>query len=70
MVGANSVFGDFLGFVAGVDNSMIFPMLVSNFVSGLIALPIARYICRTLNIPSYTEAKRKYKIKNVRSENA
>lgn len=68
MVGANSVFGDFLGFVAGVDNSMIFPMIVANFVSGFIALPIAKYVCKTLKIPRYLETKKKDNVKNLRTD--
>lgn len=68
MVGANSVFGDFLGFVAGVDSSMLFPMIIANFVSGLIALPIAKYVCKTLSIPNFCEPQKKYKVKNFKSE--
>lgn len=69
MVGANSVFGDFLGFVAGVDNTMILPMIVSNLVAGLISLPISKYVCKTLCISSSSEPIKKYKVKNFRTEN-
>ena len=68
MVGANSVFGDFLGFVAGVDSSMIFPMIIANLVSGVIALPIAKYVCKTLSIPNFCETHGKHKEKNFRTE--
>ena len=45
-VGANSMFGDFLGFVAGVDSEMIVPMLVSNIAAAVFSLPIAMTVCR------------------------
>lgn len=60
-VGANSMLGDFLGFVAGVDNTMIVPMMISNIVSAVFALPIAMIVCRKKELPgSYdpSESKR------------
>lgn len=35
------VFGDHLGFIAGVDKSMIFPMVVGKFVGGITAIILA-----------------------------
>lgn len=54
-VGANSMLGDFLGFVAGVDNTMIVPMIISNIVSAVFALPIAMIVCRKKQLPTSCE---------------
>lgn len=35
------VFGDHLGFIAGVDKSMIFPMVVGKLVGGISAIVVA-----------------------------
>ena len=35
------VFGDHLGFIAGVDKSMIFPMVVGKLVGGISAVILA-----------------------------
>ena len=51
-VGANSMLGDFLGFVAGVDSMMIVPMVISNLVSAAFALPMAMIVCRKKQLPT------------------
>ncbi len=41
-VSASFVFGDHLGFTAGVDKSMIFPMIVGKLTAGITAVLVAR----------------------------
>lgn len=62
LVGANSVLGDFLGFVAGVDSSMIVPMISAKLVAGLISLPLAVLICKQMKLSErhIDEVKKKY----------
>ncbi|WP_028856792.1 ethanolamine utilization protein EutH [Psychrilyobacter atlanticus] len=43
-VSAAFVFGDHLGFTAGVDRSMIFPMVVGKLVGGITAVTLASYM--------------------------
>jgi ethanolamine transporter len=46
-VSAAFVFGDHLGFTAGVNQDMIFPMIVGKFVGGITAIIVAKIIfCR------------------------
>ncbi|MEE0741078.1 MAG: ethanolamine utilization protein EutH [Emergencia sp.] len=64
-VGANSMLGDFLGFVAGVDRTMIVPMLVANIVSAIVSLPVAIWVSRKKNLQStcQIDQRKKYKVK-------
>lgn len=49
-VSASFVFGDHLGFVAGVEKDMIFPMIVGKLVGGITAIMLAMFIAnKTLN---------------------
>lgn len=43
-VSASFVFGDHLGFVAGVEKNMIFPMIVGKLVGGITAIILAMFI--------------------------
>ena len=43
-VSAAFVFGDHLGFVAGVAKEMIFPMIVGKLVAGITAIFVAMFI--------------------------
>lgn len=45
-VSAAFVFGDHLGFTAGFDASMIFPMIVGKLVGGVTAVAVAMFITR------------------------
>ena len=45
-VSAAFVFGDHLGFTAGFDSTMIFPMIVGKLVSGVTAVAVAMLITR------------------------
>ena len=45
-VSAAFVFGDHLGFTAGFDAEMIFPMIVAKLVGGITAIPVAMLITR------------------------
>lgn len=45
-VSAAFVFGDHLGFTAGFDPEMIFPMIVGKLVGGVSAVPVAMLITR------------------------
>ena len=45
-VSAAFVFGDHLGFTAGFDPEMIFPMIVGKLVGGVTAVPVAMLITR------------------------
>lgn len=47
-VGASFVFGDHLGFVAGVEEAMIFPMIVGKLVAGVTALALCNVLSGTL----------------------
>ncbi|MGL5886183.1 MAG: ethanolamine utilization protein EutH, partial [Bombilactobacillus sp.] len=38
------VFGDHLGFVAGVAKQMIFPMIISKLVAGITAIAVAMFM--------------------------
>ena len=56
-VSAAFVFGDHLGFVAGVEKEMIFPMIVGKLIAGATAVAVACYI-----------ASRDVSIKNKKSQ--
>lgn len=45
-VSAAFVFGDHLGFTAGFDNTMIFPMIAGKLVGGVTAVLVAMYMTR------------------------
>ena len=45
-VSAAFVFGDHLGFTAGFDSTMIFPMIVGKLVGGVTAVAVAMLITR------------------------
>ena len=45
-VSAAFVFGDHLGFTAGFDSSMIFPMIVGKLVGGVSAVAVAMLLTR------------------------
>ena len=45
-VSAAFVFGDYLGFTAGFDSSMIFPMIVGKLVGGVTAVAVAMFLTR------------------------
>ena len=45
-VSAAFVFGDHLGFTAGFDSSMIFPMIVGKLVGGITAVGVAMLLTR------------------------
>ena len=45
-VSAAFVFGDHLGFTAGFDSSMIFPMIVGKLVGGVSAVAVAMVLTR------------------------
>ena len=45
-VSAAFVFGDHLGFTAGFDETMIFPMIVGKLVGGITAVAVAMFITR------------------------
>lgn len=45
-VSAAFVFGDHLGFTAGFDSTMIFPMIVGKLVGGVTAVAVAMFITR------------------------
>lgn len=49
-VSASFVFGDHLGFVAGVEKDMIFPMIIGKLVGGITAIILAMFIAnKTVN---------------------
>ena len=64
-VGANSMLGDFLGFVAGVDSTMIVPMMISNITAAIFALPIAMIVCRKKHLSTACKGvePKKYRVK-------
>ncbi len=43
-VSASFVFGDLLGFTAGVNPEMVFPMIVGKLTAGIVALIVASYL--------------------------
>ena len=45
-VSAAFVFGDHLGFTAGFDATMIFPMIVGKLVGGITAVAVAMFLTR------------------------
>lgn len=47
-VSAAFVFGDHLGFTAGVDSQMIFPMVVGKLVGGVTAVILAKFMFRNI----------------------
>ncbi|MEG2421110.1 MAG: ethanolamine utilization protein EutH, partial [Oscillospiraceae bacterium] len=47
-VSAAFVFGDHLGFAAGVNSEMIFPMIVGKLVAGVTALLLANFLAPKL----------------------
>ena len=47
-ISATFVLGDHLGFVAGVDSEMIFPMIVSKMTAGITALLLANLLAPRL----------------------
>lgn len=57
-VSAAFVFGDHLGFTAGVDKSMIFPMVVGKLVGGVTAVILAKIMFR--NISDDVEEKKEW----------
>ena len=48
-VSAAFVFGDHLGFTAGFDSTMIFPMIVGKLVGGVTAVAVAMFLTRKEN---------------------
>ena len=48
-VSAAFVFGDHLGFTAGFDDTMIFPMIVGKLVGGVTAVAVAMFLTRKEN---------------------
>ena len=42
--GSFAVFGDFLGFTAGVDQEMLVPMILGKVTAGIAALIIANFM--------------------------
>lgn len=42
------VFGDHLGFTAGVDSQMIFPMLIGKLVGGITAVILAKFMFKNI----------------------
>ncbi|MBW9157633.1 MULTISPECIES: ethanolamine utilization protein EutH [Clostridium] len=59
-VSAAFVFGDHLGFVAGVEKGMIFPMIVAKLVGGVTAVALACFIL-SKNISSNSKRDRSVK---------
>ncbi len=57
--------GDFLGFVAGVDSTMIVPMMISNITAAIFALPIAMIVCRKKHLSTACKGvePKKYRVK-------
>ena len=51
-VSGSCMFGDHLGFIAGVDRTMIIPMIFSKIVGSFSAVALATYICRRGKIRS------------------
>lgn len=51
-VSASFVFGDHLGFTAGIDSTYIFPMIVGKLVGGVSAIVLAYFMTRKLVIKS------------------
>lgn len=49
-VGANSMFGDWLGFIASMDSTMIVPMIISNCAAAIFATPIAIIVSKKKNL--------------------
>ncbi len=47
-VSASFVFGDHLGFVAGVAKNMIFPMIIGKLVAGISAVVVAVFIANKM----------------------
>lgn len=47
-VSASFVFGDHLGFTAGVDKTMIFPMVVGKLIGGITAIFVAKALFRNV----------------------
>ena len=47
-VSAAFVFGDHLGFTAGVDKAMIFPMVVGKLVGGISAVVLAKFMYKNI----------------------
>lgn len=45
-VSAAFVFGDHLGFTAGFDSTMIFPMIIGKLVGGVTAVAVAMFLTR------------------------
>ena len=58
-VSAAFVFGDHLGFCAGNNADMIFPMIVGKLVAGILAIVVGNFMAPTLlaKIPGATEEK-------------
>jgi len=54
-VSAAFVFGDHLGFTAGVNRDMIFPMIVGKLVAGITAVVLAMYIADNVKVEIDTE---------------
>jgi len=47
-ISASFVFGDHLGFTAGVDQAMVLPLIVSKLVAGITALVLAHVLAPKL----------------------
>ncbi|SHN15744.1 ethanolamine utilization protein EutH [Halanaerobium congolense] len=56
-VSAAFVFGDHLGFTAGVNREMIFPMIVGKLVAGVTAVMLALYIANKVEVEIETESE-------------
>lgn len=56
-VSAAFVFGDHLGFTAGVNREMIFPMMVGKLVAGVTAVMLALYIANKVEVDIETESE-------------
>ena len=50
-VSGSCMFGDHLGFIAGVDRTMIIPMILSKMVGSFSAVALATYVCKRGKIP-------------------
>lgn len=69
-VSAAFVFGDHLGFVAGVAKDMIFPMIVAKLVAGFTAILVAMFIAdRTLGKEKKTDKANDKKVESKPAEN-
>lgn len=56
-VSAAFVFGDHLGFTAGVAREMIFPMIIGKLVGGVTALFVAMYLAKKMKVEPQSDQK-------------